>query len=226
MAYLIAPSESEAIMYSANGITSSLPEKYGSDFLIASPRGLCGVQRKKFPADFFASIQDGRLTRELAQMQYLDFRILAVEEFPNWTSDGNLMEEYYTRWNKQSVRNLLRSVSVQHNVMVEWTEDIFDTLTMIDELEIYMNKTVHRSLLSRPKTIDKDDWGKHNNRDFARFFLQGLVGVGSIGAEAIFDTFNRIPMRWDITIEELMLVPGIGKKKAEVLFKVFERDNG
>jgi len=66
---LVAPTEPMTLK--ALGTVSLVPEDYGSDFLWASPVfGLVGVQRKE-ASDFVASVMDGRLDKELAQMKQL-----------------------------------------------------------------------------------------------------------------------------------------------------------
>ena len=226
MAFLISPSEREALYYAGSrGLSSSLPERYGADFLIFTPRGRCGIQRKKFPEDFFASLDDGRLAREMAQLAYLEWRLLVPEGTPNFTTDGHLVDYNYSRWTRKGLRNLLRSARIQHGVDVEWSDSIEDTVSIVCELEDYLKENVHRSLLTRPKeNRTRDEWGDHSRRDWARFFLQGFPGVGSARAEAIYDTFGRVPMRWDCTEEELMKVWGIGPKTAKTLMRLFDAE--
>lgn len=223
MTFLISPTERDALKYTnGRGIVSSIPERYGADFLIFSPRGRCGIQRKKFPDDFFASIDDGRLAKELSQLAYLEFRLLVPEGDPQYTSDGHLMDERHARWTRRSVRNYLRSVRIQQGVDVEWSCDLKDTVDIVCELEEYLKTDIHRSTMTRPKnSVMKGEWGEFNKRDWARYFLQGLPGVGSKRAEAIFDTFGRVPLEWSVSPEEMQRVWGIGKKTARTLFELF-----
>ncbi len=50
--------------------------------------------------------------------------------------------------------------------------------------------------------------------------LQGFDGVGPQLAGRIYDEFKRMPLRWDVTREELAAVHGLGPKKLEALMKV------
>ena len=79
-----------------------------------------------------------------------------------------------------------------------------------------MSASKHKSLMTRPKDI-RDEWGGYNARDFARYFLQGFPGIGSERAVSIFDHFGRVPLRWDVTEEDLRGVPMIGEKTAASL---------
>ena len=120
MKLLVSPTERRLLrLLGERGLSSSLPERFGADILVFTPRGRLGIQRKEFPSDLFASLGDSRLTRELALMQGLEFKWLIVEGTPTYTSDGYLMDENYSRWTRTKVRNLLRSVEIQQGVHVE-----------------------------------------------------------------------------------------------------------
>lgn len=226
MAFLVSTSEHDIVAL-GYGIPSTLPEEYGADILILSPRGMCGIQRKRFPEDLFASLNDGRLARELALMNALEWRVLVPEGRPKFDPSGHLLSEGNSRWTKASIRNLMRSMKIQHGVDVEWSDDIEDTVEIAHEFEDYLSKTTHRSLLTRPKSNKtQDEWGMFNQRDWARFFLQGLPGVGSTLAESIADYCIKkygkaVPLSLDLLPEELMEIPGIGKKRAKMFYDLF-----
>ena len=224
MSYLVSPTDRELLKLSnGRGISSTLPERYGADVLLVTPRGRFGVQRKKFPEDFFASVKDGRLMRELAQLAYVEYRLLIPEGHPYFDASGHLLSEGNSKWTKASLRNLLRSVKLQHGVDVEWSENIEDTVAIITELESYMGDKKHKSLLTRPKgSRETDEWGDSSKRDWARYFLQGFQGIGPDKAEAIFDTFKKVPLRWTVSEEEMLSVYGIGKKTVSALYKMLE----
>jgi ERCC4-type nuclease len=217
MKVLISSTERKRDLFSVlQGISSVLPERYGSDVLAFTKRGRVGFQRKQFPDDFFASEKDNRLTRELSQMQVLEHRWLILEGLPVYTSEGSLMSEYYSHWDKRSIRNLLRSIQIRHEIQVEWAEDLEDTADMVREVILWVEKSKHVSLVTRNKEDVTDDWGFFSGRDFARYFLQGFPRLGPRRAEQIYDYFERIPMKWDCTLEELQ--DSVGKKTGESLF--------
>ena len=224
MSFLTAPTEKDVLRRLGDrGISSTLPEKYGADFLVLSPRGKCGAQRKHFPEDFFASLKDGRTAREVALMAQLEWRVWIIEGKPYYDDAGHLISEGNSRWTKSAIRSLAKSYWIQHGIMVEYTDDIDDTISVVNEWEAYLKKSKHRSLLTRQKGGKlSDDWGKFDKRSWARFFLQGFPGVGSITAEALFDHFGRVPMQWSVTEKELQEVLGIGKKRARTLIELFQ----
>jgi Fanconi anemia group M protein len=224
MAFLLSPTERELKpLLGEKAITSYLPERYGADILaIVEGRGHLAIQRKTFPDDLLASLGDGRLARELSLLAHTEYPVLIVEGKPMWTADGHLMQPWRTGWTRAQLRNMLRSAWRVHGVAVEHTDDINDTAAAILELETWFRKDTHRSLLSRHKSMAKDSWGLSNKRDMARFLLQGLPGIGCVLAEQIFDTFGRVPLRWDCTYEELLSVYGIGEKRAKALWEALQ----
>ena len=222
MAFLLSPTEHELkSLFGDKAVTSLYAERYGADVLvIVEGRGKLAIQRKTFPEDLLASLEDGRLARELAMLSQSEYPVLILEGRPKWTGDGHLMQPWASRWTKAQIRNLLRSVWLAHGIQVEYTDDVNDTAAAVLEMESWFRKEVHRSLLTRPKQTAHNTWGTSNQRDFARFFLQGLPGVGSVLAEAIYDHFGKVPMSWDCTQDELKEVYGIGAKRAKVLWEV------
>jgi ERCC4-type nuclease len=180
------------------------------------------IQRKTYPDDLLASLDDGRLAREMALLTRTEYPVLLLEGQPSWTSDGHLMRTHGSRWTRAQLRNLTRSVALVHGVAVEHTADITDTVSAIQEFEAWFRKDVHRSLLARSKRTYRDSWGTSDKRDFARFFLQGLPGVGSVLAEAMYDHFEKVPVSWGCTFDELKAVPGIGDKRAKALWETLQ----
>src|SRR5512139_620381 len=89
---MIAPTEPAALR--ALGTVKLTPERFGVDIMWGSTvTGLCGIQRKEI-SDFFASMTDGRLAKERAQMQGLDLRVLVIEGRPMWTTEGVLVSRF------------------------------------------------------------------------------------------------------------------------------------
>lgn len=209
---LIAPSEPRSIKIL--GTSSTVPETYGADILFPANGGMVGVQRKEL-SDLIASVQDGRLTKELAQMQRLGLAVLIVEGRPKWSTDGALLRDYGMQWTRSTHRNLLYSVQAR-GVWVEQTDDANDTVGAVLNLHEYLRKPKHHSLIRRPGP--KSPWGKAGNRDWLCHFLQGLEGVGPELAERIVDYFGgRSPIAWQCTAEHLKGIEGIGPKRAKAL---------
>lgn len=197
------------------GTYSPLPEEYGSDFLIVCPLGLVGVQRKEVH-DLIASRSDDRLARELPQMKQLDIAILLVEGRLKWTSDG-LLSTSRTKWTRAMHLGLLLSIQSQ-GVWVTSSESLQESREYLSHLESWMMKENHKGINIRPKPQTK--WGQLTDRDFAIHFIQGLDGIGPGVAGAIFEKFG-FPFTMTLTKEQLQSVDGVGPKRAEKIWRMF-----
>lgn len=216
---LIAPTEAQHPALRALGRVSSTPERCGVDFLFATrATGTVGIQRKAFPADFLASINDGRLSKEVAQMQVLDVRVLLVEGRGTWTTDGKLIARWGQHWTRAQHRSFLWSMRAA-GVWVEWSDDVEDTARVVRGLETWARKAKHTSLARRPGA--KGAWGKPTNREYLIHLVMGLPGVGPELAERIVDTLG-MPFGWAVTVDDLVRVHGIGRKKAEQIYACLE----
>lgn len=210
---LIAPSEPKSIKIL--GKSSTVPERFGADVLFSTKLGMVGVQRKEI-SDLIASLQDGRLTKEIGQLQRCAIGMLVVEGRLKWSTDGALMgRDYGQPWTRTAHRNLLRSVQ-QRGIWVEATDDTGDTVVSVLELQSWANKK-HDSLARRPGP--QSPWGKADSREWAAWFLQGLEGVGPELAQRMVEKFGRPPLAWTVTADDLMSIDGVGPKKAKQMME-------
>jgi len=175
---LVSPTERDLLpLLAGKAMSHTLPEQHGADVLVVAPgKGRLAIQRKTFPDDLLASLEDGRLAREMALLSRTECPVLVIEGQPQWTADGHLMAPWASRWTQAQLRNLLRSVWWVHGVAVEYTSNIEDTAKAVLEIESWFRKEVHRSLLSRPKRVSRDSWGTSSRRDFALFLSSGPAG--------------------------------------------------
>lgn len=207
----LAPTEPKSLQ--SLGTYSPLPESMGVDFLIPCPIGMVGVQRKEIH-DLIASRSDGRLARELAQMKQLDVGILLVEGRLKWTGDGQLSSSR-TNWTRQQHLGLLFSIQCG-GVWVNSSESLGETREYLLQLKSWMMKDKHRGVNTRPKPTTL--WGSRNDKDWGIHVLQSFDGIGPGVAGNLFDAYG-LPIRWTISREELEKVPGIGKKRAEKMWR-------
>lgn len=213
MTLVVAPTEPPQFRKIAD-VVSMAPERMGVDALWKSEAwGMVGVQRKEV-RDLVASVADGRLAREVAQMQRLGLAVLMIEGSARFTMDGVLIDGF-TRWTKEQHRGIIRSVQ-SRGIWVEGTGNVGDTVEAVQSLMKWTEKRSHNSLDRRPKPSGA--WGKATERDFASHLLQGVDGVGPGLAEAILDHFGKVPWAWECTHEELLAVKGMGPKTAEKLW--------
>lgn len=213
--YLIAPTEPKEI--AALGQTSSMPEMVGADILWSGRHGLCGVQRKTIP-DLIASVRDTRLGKEFEQMQRLAFRGLVVEGNPQWTRDGDLLDNH-SRWTMRQHRGVLMSAQVK-GIVVLTTRNHLETLDAVTQMTEWSNKEDQVSSMLYRGNGKGDGWGQLTDRSTAIHFLSGIPGMGVELAARLFDQFGRVPITWSVTREELLEVPGLGPKRVDQLLKV------
>ena len=217
---IVAPTERDAIRLLPDARVNLTPERYGVDFLwVTKPAGLVGVQRKAFPSDFIASVTDGRLAKEVGQMQRLDVKVLVLEGRPQWTTEGELVAAYGQRWTVQSHRSFLWSMRAA-GVWVDWTDDVDDTVAYVRQMEEWSRKAKHQSLMRRPMG-GRDGWGVASNRLFQEHLLMGLPDVGPELAGRIIDTLG-MPFGWRVEEADLLRVHGIGKTRARKMMKALE----
>lgn len=221
MRLLISPTEPGP--YKDLGRVSSLPETYGVDVLFSgydeeNGRCLCGVQRKRVPGDLLASIRDGRLAKELAQMSRMGKALILLEGRILWTNDGRIVEApnvTISGW-----FGIIWSLQFEHGVGVLHVETQEQAVAAIRAFAKWCQKKNHQSLVRRPKAPGA--WGRPTHREWAQYFLQGLPGIGPQTAEEIYRHFGGIPMRWSCRKKDLEMVPGVGKKRADEMWKALE----
>ena len=213
MTFLVAPSEPRAIK--VLGKSSSLPEQWGADILWPDNGGFVGVQRKEL-SDLIASLHDGRLGREVSQMQRLQVAMLVVEGRPKWSTEGVLLRDHGRPWSRTTHRALLYSVQAR-GIWVEQTDDAADTVATVLAFAEWLKKPTHRGLRTRPGPVSV--WGKANDHDWACHVLQGFQGIGPEVASRIVDKFGGLPLKWTVGVGELMEVEGVGPKRAKALIE-------
>jgi len=215
---MIAPTEPPALR--ALGTVKLLPERFGVDIMWGSAaQGLVGVQRKEFPGDFVASLEDGRLATQRLQMLGLDVRVLVLEGRGTWTIDGQLVSNYGPPLSRSAFRRYLCSVQAG-GVWVQTTDNLDDTIAFVGDLEAWSRKRQHHSGMTRGP-VKRNRWGRATSRAFQLHLIQGIDGVGPELAERILDELG-MPFGLKVTAEDLMKVRGVGDKKAAQIVRAFE----
>ncbi len=210
---LVSPSEpAEFLDLIPDAVRSTLPERFGADFLAVRNGLTAGVQRKT-PQDIVASLEDGRLVEEINRLKRLDAPVLLLE--------GEGFAPARSRYTGEQVLRLIFSVQAE-GVWFLTSPGIEATAAAVTELVGWLAKGRHLSIKTRPKTVDRDGWGRATDRDWAVFLLQGFPGIGPVLAEAIYDRFGRVPLAWTCSEEELREIDGIGPKRAKDLIRCLE----
>lgn len=225
MKVLVSPTDSElARVLGYSAIISSLPEEKGADVLVYTKQGLFGVQRKKLPHDFILSIEDGRLARETSLLsKSCKFALLICEGKFRYYPDERLalIPGKPSRYTRGQIHGMLYDIKYVKGVDYDYTEDIEHTARYIKFLADFMDKEKHLGLYTRPGA--KGKWIIPTSRDIDLWLLQGFPGIGPTIAESIIKTCGgRIPLRWACSYSELLSAPGLGRKRARMLWESLE----
>lgn len=200
--------------------SSAIPESYGVDFgwLNEDEDDWRGAQRKEL-SDFLASLDDGRLAREIAQMNAHVIMPMLVLEGRIQVAQGQVMTPRF-RNNIEYGSFMRRLLTIANRgVQVFSTSEAGQTAEFLWAYFVWTQQAGHETASHRPKPAG--DWGKPTNLDWQVHLLQGLDGVGAKTAKAIIETLGRCPLRVDSTVEELMQVPGIGRATArKILYSI------
>lgn len=221
---LISPSEPAELREALGAISSPLCEEKGADILAPTGKGLLGIQRKEIPSDFLASLEDGRLARELPPLSRgVDFPILLLEGIFIYDTDSCLrVGGRPTRYNRLGIKRLLRSVFYSHGVYVEHSGGLSETSTVVKELIDYFSHD-HTSLFTRPKL--QGLWGKPIPNEQICYFYQGVPGVGVVLAQSLAKIFPKPADLVAASLDDLKDISHVGKQRAARIYK-FLHDGG
>lgn len=211
---LVSPTEPSELKLL--GTVSSIPEKYGVDFLIPSPVfGRVGVQRKEVK-DLVASLHDGRMD-SLWKQRELGQAIWLIEGEIRWTNDGELLSSATrTKYTKAMHLGVLLSLQSKGCWVLNSTS-LTDSIVLLSSLSRWLTKEKHTSLLVRPGPTSLVPGGDLTDRRI--HVMQGFEGVGYEKARGIVEEFGGLPFT---LTEDLTKVKGVGKKLAEKIRTVVD----
>jgi len=214
---LVAPTEPPALK--AIGKVSSLPEKVGGDVLFFAKGSKHVIQRKEL-RDLLASIADGRLAKELAQMRtaVAGHRLLIIEGKTQWSMDGKLLGTWGRDWSLRQWLGMLWSVH-EAGCDVMQTQSLEQTIQATLWFVEWAGKD-HRSLKQRPG-LGKGIWGTNpDDAEWVSWCLQSIPGISSVMAERIYKKLGN-PLVLNVTKEQLLEVEGLGPKKVNAMWRLF-----
>ena len=154
--------------------------------------GSMGIERKTH-ADFYRSLEDGRLFRQLFLLKRsYSSRLLIIEGLdPHGRNAG--------------VRGALAKITAGLQVPVLFTSDVHETALYIQSIAIQL-AALHQRTYRPHRPVEKRDVSFQQI-----FFLAGLPGIGPGRARALLTHFGSLERILSATVDELQEVPGIGR---------------
>ncbi len=168
------------------------------------------VIERKTKEDFVQSLLDGRLFAQCARLRKTGLVPLFIVEGNPYKTAHHIAPA--------AIKGALLSINLSWQIPViksSGKEDTANIIVMAAKQELNALYFVHKSG-RKPK--------KRQNQQ--HYFLQGLPGVGPTLAHKLLGHFNTIEKIIRADTATLSEIEGIGKKKAERLFRFFREEIG
>ena len=167
-----------------------------------------GIERKTIP-DFLNSIIDKRLLNQLISLkENFNYPILILEGEENIFALRN--------FHPNSIRGMISSIALDFQVPMIFTKGAKDTAAYINVIAKRFDRGLPRINLrgQKPLTLKEQQ----------EYFIEGLQGIGNSTARNLLEHFKSVKNIVNASSNELIKVEKIGKKKAEKIKEVFEKD--
>ena len=163
------------------------------------------VIERKTISDFISSMINGRLRKQLQDLQNIKNKILLIEGI----DEQELYHEEHTI-NENAVRGFLLSIILNYKVPIIFTKDYEDTAKFIKVLAKKPKKEQEFGINNKPKP--------KNTNEQLQYLIEGFPGIGPKNAKKLLKEFKTIKNIINASIEDLEKVIG---KKAEI-FKLLD----
>lgn len=217
---IVSSTEPKSLQMLGDAINTK-PEQFGLDFMwwVPSLKGWGGVQRKEIK-DLIASIRDGRLGRELVQMEAAKLKMLCVEG--RWTTAGEMvMADKHTTIPARQFHSVLWGLQ-QQGIMVTYSSTMKETARVVAAFEDWTKREKHSSLPTQAKVASI--WGDGQNKGYGVHLLTAFDGIGPQLASDIYDHFGCVPLSLAVEDEAMLEVPGMGPGRLEKLKRSLRDD--
>ncbi len=176
------------------------------------------VERKTY-SDFVASILDGRMFQSASPGQDSQLVKLARQELPLLILqlESDILERQI---HLNSIMGAISSIILDFRINVVFTKSDVETATLLYQLAKREQKDSDSTILL--PTLGKKE---HNIRDIQLFMLAVIPGINIAKAEELLKKFGTIQAIAEADIDELVLVPKIGKKLARRIKAVFSSED-
>lgn len=164
------------------------------------------IERKTI-SDFFNSMINKRLIRQLENLQQYEKKLLIIEGF----DEKNLYHDNQTDGiNPNAIRGFLLSIMLKHRVPIIFSKDYKDTAKFI--IILAKKEENETGLRARRKVFSK--------KEQLQYIIEGFPGIGPKTAKKLLKKYKTIKNIMNLDMEEIKKEIG---KKAEI-FKLIEEE--
>jgi Fanconi anemia group M protein len=167
------------------------------------------VIEKKTVRDFIQSITDKRLFQQLGAMKENFEKPLLIIE-------GE--ESLYGSLHPNTIRGALSAITVDLSIPIIWTRDLADTAGLVFWIARREQIDEKREVLLRDKKIPK------TVEEQQEFLISSLPDISTVRSKALLKHFKTPKNIFNSSAKELQEVKGIGKKIAEKVKNVVEKE--
>jgi len=179
------------------------------DFILSDN---CAVERKTI-SDFLSSLVDGRLFSQAKNLKDHFDKVLYILE-------GDINEIYYLRdISENAIISSILSLNLDYGIPIFYSENIESTAKILKNLLRRENK------ISEGKSSIRVGRKLWTIDDEQKYLIEGLPGVGPKLANNLLTYFKSPEKIFLASSEDLQKIEKIGKKKADKIKLVLEKDN-
>ena len=179
------------------------------DFILSDN---CAVERKTI-SDFLSSLVDGRLFSQAKNLKDHFDKVLYILE-------GDINEIYYLRdISENAIISSILSLNLDYGIPIFYSENIESTAKILKNLLRRENK------ISEGKSSIRVGRKLWTVEDEQKYLIEGLPGVGPKLANNLLNYFKSPEKIFLASSEDLQKIEKIGKKKADKIKLVLEKDN-
>lgn len=184
------------------GIDVEIKELKVADYLIAGT----AIERKTV-ADFISSVKDGRLLKQLEELNQYESRLLIIEGIDEQELYSDDFSEEKIGMHPNSIRGFLLSILLNHKVPIIFTKNYEDTAKF---LSVLSRKKPRETPLNIAKKV-------YNQKEQSQYILESFPGIGPKTAKKLLREFKTIKEIINAPEEELKKISG---KKAENIIRI------
>jgi len=199
-----------------NLFTDKIEVPMGFDMLLYTNSGPIAIERKHVPGDLTASVEDGRLSREIVAMgEVSERKIILLHGRILYDRQGFAVVGYRKKvplkgWNRKGINNLIRTLEYIEGCFIESADTNKELVEVVNDLQDYFDKLCHLSARSRPKS---SSWGGSRVMRVIHFY-SGIPGVSSIRARELYKVWPQPLGLYGASVQDICNVDGFGKTLA------------